>query len=296
MLESINYIGDDEVTTLCELQLKQLIKDVSSVDTLTYCVTIGLYDVLDLLLKDQSTKSSRKVRNIIWATDNYTEFDLCDPHSEMTLESILNVHSMSGIQPRSLKSKEIQKQRTKSKAEVFTPTWIVKKQNDAVDENYQSDDLEIYAGRKWLELTCGEAPYMTTRYDMTSALFINVKNRVGFVDRKLARISNETDNMAEWQRLAILAYKSSYGFEWSGDSLLLARLNLLFTYVDYFIAKWNSFPTMGMLLDIAEIISYNLFQMDGLKYIKPLSESKPKRTKIMNWTTYRMEYFDKGVN
>lgn len=295
MLYSTNYIGDDKFGSLCELQLKQCIKDVSTVDILSYCISIGLYDVLNLFLKDQSISSARKSHNIIWATDNYAEFDSCDASNEMTLDSILIVHSTSGLQPRSLKTKELQKQRTKSKAEVFTPTWIVKKQNDAIDENYRHDDLESYVSRTWLEITCGEAPYMTTRYDMISALFINVANRVGFVDRKLSRISKEVNNVAEWQRLAILAYKSSYGFEWSGDSLLLARLNLLFSYVDYFIAKWDNLPTMDMLLDIAEIISYNIFQMDGLKCIQPLSDNKPKRTRVMDWSKCKMEYFDEGI-
>lgn len=38
--------------------------------------------------------------------------------------------------PRALKSQDVQKERTKSKIEVFTPTWIVKKQNDAVEQDY----------------------------------------------------------------------------------------------------------------------------------------------------------------
>ena len=74
-----------------------------------------------------------------------------------------------------------------------------------------------------------------------------------------------------------------------------------------------------MFADIAEIISYNLFQMDGLKYIIPFSEKKKKnmnqqlslfddkdpqvqwpikpgkRVKIMNWKTNKMEFFDKVV-
>lgn len=36
---------------------------------------------------------------------------------------------------------EQQKARTKSKAEVLTPTWIVKKQNDEVEKDYQSEYL-----------------------------------------------------------------------------------------------------------------------------------------------------------
>ena len=84
--------------------------------------------------------------------------------------------------PRALKAISLQKKRTKTKAEVFTPTWIVKKQNDVVDDDYKSDDLETYTRRKWLEITCGEAPYMATRYDMETGEVIPLVERVGFVD------------------------------------------------------------------------------------------------------------------
>ncbi|MGY3814739.1 hypothetical protein ACWOA6_04255 [Globicatella sulfidifaciens] len=47
------------------------------------------------------------------------------------------------IKPRALKSKEMQKERTKSKAEVFTPTWIVKKQNDEIEKDYINRHLTI---------------------------------------------------------------------------------------------------------------------------------------------------------
>ena len=155
---------------------------------------------------------------------------------------------------------------------------------------------------------------------MDSGEFIPIEQRVGFVDRKLRRINEEINDKAEWQRLTELAFKSSYGFEWSGDSLLLARENLLYTYVDYYVQKWNDKPSEGLLKEIATIISYNLFQMDGLKYEIPLSEKKEKiavlqldlfgeedeeeqwyvrpgkRVKIMNWEINKMEFFDKGVN
>lgn len=223
------------------------------------------------------------------------------------------------IKPRALKSKEMQKERTKSKAEVFTPTWIVKKQNDEIEKDYINDDLETYVKRTWLEITAGEAPYMATRYDVETGEIVPLTKRVGFVDRKLKRINAEVDDKAEWQRLVVEAYKSSYGFEWSGDSLLLARENLLYTYRDYYFQKWLEEPTYGLFANIAKIISYNLFQMDGLKYIIPLTEKREKilevqmslfdyeepeeqwriksgkRVKIMNWETNKMEFFDKGV-
>ena len=114
-----------------------------------------------------------------------------------------------------------------------------------------------------------------------------------------------------------LAYKSSYGFEWNGDSLLLARENLLYTYRDYYHAKWGDEPLYGLFEEIAKIISYNVFQMDGLKFNIPLTEKKEKvekmqmslfdadtpqeewriipgkRVKIMNWDTNKMEFFDR---
>jgi hypothetical protein len=222
--------------------------------------------------------------------------------------------------PRALKTITVQKKRTKSKAEVFTPTWIVKKQNDAVDSEYRDDDLETYTRRKWLEIACGEAPYMASRYEMETGRLIPLIERVGFIDRKLARINEEIEDKAEWQRLVELAYKSSYGFEWNGDSLLIARENLLYTYRDYYFAKWGEAPIYGLFENIAIIISYNVFQMDGLTYTIPLSEIKEqvqvhqlalfdsdgteqfewrivpgKRVRIMNWNTNKMEFFDKGV-
>lgn len=153
---------------------------------------------------------------------------------------------------------------------------------------------------------------------METGTLIPLSQRVGFVDRKLAKINTQIDDKAEWQLLVEKAYQASYGFEWNGDSLLLARENLLYTYRDYYFDKWHEDPTQNLLEVIANIISYNVFQMDGLKYIIPLSEQreikvnsqlsffddlsqeeviikKGKRVRIMNWETNKMEYFDKEL-
>lgn len=276
-------------------------------------------DILDILLIDRTSSAAGKTKNIIWANENY--FDLGkDYAANAQIKPELITGQMGHIiMPRALKSRELQKERTKSKAEVFTPTWIVKKQNDVLEYDYLNDSLESYVKRKWLEITCGEAPYMATRYDMETGDVIPLLERVGFVDRKLKRINAEIENNAEWQRLVEEAFKSSYGFEWNGDSLLLARENLLYTYRDYYFDKWQAEPTEGLLKEIAEIISYNIFQMDGLKYIIPFTEKREKviqtqmalfddevpkeewiiragkRVKIMNWDTRKMEFFDKGL-
>lgn len=277
--------------------------------------------ILEILLLDRTTSTTKRTHNIIWANDNYIEFDNASYSAIAQIKPELITGKQGKlIMPRALKTAALQKKRTKTKAEVFTPTWIVKMQNDAVDSDYQADDLEKYINRKWLEITCGEAPYMATRYDMENGDIIPLVERVGFVDRKLSRINAEVSDKAEWQRLVELAYKASYGFEWNGDSLLLARENLLYTYRDYYIDKWGESPIYGLFESIAKIISYNVFQMDGLTYTIPLSYKRErvqqyqltlldvdqpeseewiiipgKRVKIMNWDTNKMEFFDKGV-
>jgi hypothetical protein len=277
--------------------------------------------VLEILLIDQTASTPRAAQNIIWANDNYTEYDevLYAPTAPIKPELITGERG-DLIMPRALKTAEMRKRRTKTKAEVFTPTWVVKMQNDAIDADYKADDLERYTRRKWLEIACGEAPYMATRYDMGTGELIPLAERVGFVDRKLRRINAEATDKAEWQRLVELAFKASYGFEWNGDSLLLARENLLYTYFDYYREKWGETPIYGLFEDIVQIISYNIFQMDGKTFTLPLSERKVpvrndqlplfdlessektewrvvpgKRVRIMNWDINKMEFFDKGM-
>lgn len=276
--------------------------------------------ILEILLIDRTKSTPKKKRNIIWANENYIQYGrkAYAPTAQIKPELVTGLMG-NVIKPRALKSLELQKNRTKNKAEVFTPTWVVKKQNDEVDRELIEKDLETYVKFKWLEITCGEAPYMATRYEMETGEIIPLEKRVGFVDRKLTRINAEITDKAEWQRLVEEAYKASYGFEWNGDSLLLARENLLYTYRDYYYDKWKEEPFYGLFEKIATIISYNIFQMDGLKYIIPLTEKREKvidfqlslfedeepeekwivhpgkRVKIMNWETNKMEFFDKGV-
>jgi len=274
--------------------------------------------ILEILLIDRTTSKPTRKHNIIWANDNYSHLGEHYTATSQIKPMLITGEMGHIIKPRALKTNDMQKKRTKSKAEVFTPAWIVKKQNDIVDLGFIDDNLETYIKRKWLEITCGEAPYMTTRYDMETGEIIPLAQRVGFLDRKLSRINAHINDKAEWQLLVEQAFQSSYGFEWNGDSLLLARENLLYTYRDYYFSKWKQEPVPSLFEVVANIISYNVFQMDGLKYIVPLSErremkindqlsffedppqeewiiKKGKRVRIMNWETNKMEYFDKGL-
>lgn len=298
-----------------------VIKNISTVNIQENLLRETMPSILDILLYDRTTSTKRKKNNIIWANENYIQYGFKDysPESQIRANLITGSHGKL-IMPRALKNNEQKRERTKSKAEVFTPTCVVKKQNDELDKEYQNDDLETYVNRKWLEITCGEAPYMTSRYDMETGKIIPIEKRVGFIDRKLKKINSIVYDRENWQSLVEKAFKSSYGFEWSGDSLLIARENLLYTYRDYYYEKWGEEPFYGLFENIAEIISYNVFQMDGLKYIIPLSEKKEKvineqlslfdddeleerwivkkgkRVKIMNWKTNKMEFFDRGIN
>ena len=276
-------------------------------------------EILDILLADRmASRSCRKKRNIIWANDNYIHYHKKHyaPGAEIRPEWITGKMGHL-IMPRTLKPAELQKERTKSRAEVFTPAWVVKKQNDEIDQNYLDDDLETYVRRTWLEITCGEAPYMASRYDMITGKIMPLVERAGFVDRKLQRINDGTKkNQKTWQHLVTLAYQASYGFEWNGDSLLLARENLLYTCRDYYLAKWGRAIPYDFFKKIARIISYNVFQMDGIS-LAPLSSIKfstdariqlemfqqksipPQAVKhhvqIMNWQTRKWENLDLGV-
>ena len=51
-------------------------------------------------------------------------------------EEILKGFTQYEIQPRVLKNKEQQQERTKAKAEVFTPSWICNKMNNHCDEEW----------------------------------------------------------------------------------------------------------------------------------------------------------------
>lgn len=224
-------------------------------------------ELLKVLLQDRTTG-----KNIIWATSSYSHLGEAYSPKAKIAQHLITKDNGHLIRPRVDKEKHEQKDRTKGNAEVFTPTWIVKKQNDLIEAEFKELPLEDYVSKIWLEITCGEAPYMCSRYDTVTGGFLDITKRVGFVDRKIQRISKEVKNRQHWFKLVKKAYQASYGYEFQGDSLLLARENLLYTFIDYYEDKFKEHPRSELKLIIAEIISYNVFQMDGLEYIIPYSE------------------------
>lgn len=225
--------------------------------------------LLDILLQDKTTGNT-----ILWATDSYEQKGKKFASFAPITSDLVTGKNGKLIQPRSVKSKEEQLLRTRDKAEVFTPLSIVKQMNDACDtKRITKNNWQEYVALLKLEITCGEAPFIVSRYDPVSDKLelLPLKKRVGFLDKKLSFVSKYCNTQDEWIKWAQIAFQSSYGYEWQGDSLLIARENLLYTFIDYYKDKFKKKPSLEHQKEIAEIIVWNIFQMDGLKYVIPLS-------------------------
>ena len=263
--------------------------------------------------------------HIIWATDNYRlrgeGYQIAD---EIDVSAITG-RKKRIIRPRAIKSKEEQRRRIKQKAEVFTPSWVCNAQNNLIDEawfgckdvfNHENTDqtwttnpkrirFPKSQGRTWLdyvnerrlELCCGEGPYIVSRYDATTGELIPIRERIGLLDRKL-RVVRENikprkdlsldENMRRWREGAYKAIRSIYGFEWQGDNLLLARENILVSFIEYFYDYCEEYHLdaqlkTSTLAHVAYIISWNIWQMDGLKYIIPYSDQNIVRQNELNF-------------
>ena len=248
-------------------------------------------EVLKELLRDHTTR-----KNIFWATHDYESLGEGFDYKDEILPERVTGEYGEVIMPRVLKSKKLQTERAKDMAEVFTPSWVCNAQNNLVDEAwfgrkdvFNTENTENHTwvptpekitfpeGKTWkdyvratrMEMTCGEAPYLVSRYDTTTGEAIPVRDRIGLLDRKLRIISENVDESGEWLEWAQKAFMNIYGFEWQGDNLLLAREALLYTFIEYYQDKFGKDPLVKSIKYIAYIISWNLWQMDGLKGVVP---------------------------
>lgn len=230
--------------------------------------------LLEVLLSDHTTR-----KNIFWATDSYADYgEGYGWHDSITVEAITGRHG-NIIMPRAMKSRDEQQRRSRQMAEVFTPSWLVGKMNDVIDEEWIGLHKELNENKNaWqdyvlatrLEITCGEAPFLTSRYDTVSGEPIPIAERTGILDRKL-RLVNDNSSDEEWAHWALLALGSVYGYEWQGDNLLLAREALLATFNENHEQRFGKRAAKTTIFRAAEIISWNVWQMDGLKAVVPCS-------------------------
>ena len=270
--------------------------------------------VLDTLLKDHSTG-----KNIIWATDPPEElqtvmYEPVTDKSQITAQQLGLTH-YEVVLPRMMKQTDTQQQRTRKKGEVFSPAWVCNKMNNALDadwfgalgaeqtagqftvelpQGWQTVETPVqfpacsgrapawvqYVQSRRLEVTCGEAPFLASRYDAATGEMIPVARRIGILDRKLRVVSENAATEDEWRKYATHAVQSTYGYEYQGDNLLLARVNLLLTYAEHLQARWQRKPTKEELQPIANIISWNLWQMDGLHLSVPGGKPQPEAEQL----------------
>ena len=214
-----------------------------------------------------------------------------------------------------MKQTDTQQQRTRKKGEVFSPAWVCNKMNNELDadwfrglgagesagqftvelpQGWQTVETPVqfpacggktpawvqYVQSRRLEVTCGEAPFLASRYDAATGEMIPVARRIGILDRKLRVVSENAATEDEWRKYATHAVQSTYGYEYQGDNLLLARVNLLLTYAEHLQARWQRKPTKEELQPIANIISWNLWQMDGLHLSVPGGKPQPEAEQL----------------
>ena len=270
--------------------------------------------VLDTLLKDRSTG-----KNIIWATDPPEElqtvmYEPVTDRSQITTQQLGLTH-YEVVLPRMMKQTDTQQQRTRKKGEVFSPAWVCNKMNNALDadwfrglgaeesagqftvelpQGWQTVETPVqfpvckgrtpawvqYVQSRRLEVTCGEAPFLASRYDAATGEMIPVARRIGILDRKLRVVSENAATEDEWRKYATHAVQSTYGYEYQGDNLLLARANLLLTYAEHLQARWQRKPTKEELQPIANIIAWNVWQMDGLHLSVPGGKPQPEAEQL----------------
>lgn len=277
--------------------------------------------ILKTLLCDRTTG-----RNIIWADNEYEALgDGYMGDDEIIIEKITGMNS-GVVKPRIAKGQEKQSLRTKSRAEVFSPAWLCNQMNNDIDEVWFGRrnvfNIEIVAddgAKTWaatnepiefpklkkhgwrayveapqLEITCGEAPFVCSRYDAVTGEKISVGERVGFLDRKLRVVTEKTKTRKEWVRRSLDALRATYGFEYQGDNLLIARINVLETFAEHLRERWGSDPEQDELEQAALIVSWNFWQMNGFTDAVPTNkmDAKVKSTLRTSEKPVQLTLFD----
>ena len=251
-----------------------------------------------ILLADRSSGAF-----IRWASNAYP------PHGESyAADQEIYPHQVHLIQERTRKTQEEQRDRTKKSAEVFTPAWLCNAMINARDAVYFGREevfnrmeapswtptrktidfpttasgrrlaWERYIDARCLEITCGEAPFLVSRYDAADGRPIPLAERIGILDRKLRIIGEHTCTAEDWFHWAKRALESAYAYEYQGDSLFLARLNLFLSISEYHRHLWKRPLNRHQQEEVARILSWNLWQMDGLTATTPFvtKQGKPE--------------------
>lgn len=269
--------------------------------------SIGL---LNRLLADKTTGA-----NILWATDAYRKQGAeYQRDKEIMVELITGNHS-GIIKNRARKVLEQQSERTKQRGEVFTPLWVCQKMNDFADElwfdrpdvfakdGHPTERVSFPKKRSWqryvddrrMEITCGEAPYLVSRYDVATGEIIPITNRMGILDRKLRVINENAGDEVEWLKWVMRAFQATYGYEFQGDNLLIARVNMFITFEEYLVSRWKRKPTAKEYQTIANIITWNIWQMDGLTGTIPYCKAQEEYRQMSLFDWFKSEDYQEAA-
>lgn len=231
--------------------------------------------LLDRLLADKTTKA-----HILWGTDAYETRGPEYRRNHQMTPALITGKNADIIKTRARKALEQQTERTRRHAEVFTPLSLCARMVSDADAAWfgtadkflpdqpvrftKKKTWKHYVDSRRMEITCGEAPYLVSRYDACTGEAIPIRHRIGLLDRKLRAVNENTVDEEEWLTWALRAFQATYGYEFQGDNLLIARVNLLMTYEEYLYARWKRKPTPDEYRTIVNTITWNLWQMDGL--------------------------------
>ena len=89
--------------------------------------------------------------------------------------------------------------------QIFTPEYVVQRAGWTHFYVVCANDMtwQDYVRLTCLEITCGEAPYLVSRYDVATGESIPLEKRIGLLDRKLRLINDKIETKEEWMEWAI---------------------------------------------------------------------------------------------
>ena len=233
--------------------------------------------LLDKLLIDKTTK-----KNILWATSTYSKLGTGYGRDEQITSDLITGKNAGTIKTRAQKAMEQQSERTRQHAEVFSPFWVCQEMTNYADEMWSETgtDWNKYVNSRQMEITCGEAPYLVSRYDVETGEAVPISERIGLLDRKLKAVNDHTQSEKEWLKWSIRAYRATYGYDYQGDNVLISRVNLLMTFEDYLWERWKRKPTIAEYKKLIAVITWNLWQMDGLTGAVPCGSAEDEQCQI----------------
>jgi len=83
-------------------------------------------------------------------------------------------------------------------------------------------------------------------------------------------VTENCRDIITWIDWAKKAVQSVLGYDWQGDNVFIARENVLWTVLETVHHEFNGATLSPKAIkEFAEIISWNIWQMDGLKFVIP---------------------------